>query len=287
MTTPPTAPAVATAGPWVPQPAVIRDVQPETPGVATYSLELADHRAGAAYRFRPGQFNMLYLPGIGEAAISLSSDPEEHGVLRHTIRAAGNVTRALARKRAGDRLALRGPFGVGWPLAACHGQDVIIAAGGIGLAPLRPAIYHLIRHRGDFGRVILLYGARTPPDLLYAGEYDAWRAAGVEVETTVDIGDADWQGNIGVVPVLFYRLRLDPQRTQVLTCGPEVMIRFVIFEALARRIAPARIHLSMERNMSCAVGLCGRCQFGPVFVCKDGPVFSYQRLQPYLHVEDL
>ncbi len=275
------------SSPWLPQPAVIRDVKPETPGVVTYALEFADREAGRAYRFQPGQFNMLSLPGIGEAAISVSSDAEEPGTLGHTVRAAGNVTRALARKRAGDRLALRGPFGSGWPLAACRGNDVIIAAGGIGLAPLRPVIYSLVRHRGDYGRVILLYGARTPADLLYTGEYDAWRAAGVEVDTTVDIGDGDWQGNIGVVPVLFYRLRLDPRRTQVLTCGPEVMIRFVIYEVLARRIAPARIHLSMERNMSCAVGLCGRCQFGSVFVCKDGPVFSYERLQPYLHVEDL
>jgi NAD(P)H-flavin reductase len=271
----------------MPQPVIIRDVQPETPGVVTYSLEFADRQAGAVYRFRPGQFNMLYLPGVGEAAISVSSDPEEHGVLRHTVRAAGNVTRALARKKVGDRLALRGPFGSGWPLDSCRGQDVVIAAGGIGLAPLRPALYHLRRHRGDYGRVILLYGARTPPDLLYAGEYDAWRAAGVEVETTVDIGNGDWQGNIGVVPALFYRLRLEFQRTHVLTCGPEVMIRFVIFEALARRIPPGRIHLSMERHMNCAVGLCGRCQLGPVFVCKDGPVFTYERLQPYLYVEDL
>jgi NAD(P)H-flavin reductase len=163
---------------------------------------------------------------------------------------------------------------------------VVIACGGIGLAPLRPAIYHILRHRSDYGRVILLYGARTPGDLLYSAEYSTWRNAGIEVEVTVDIGADDWRGNIGVVPVLFYRLRLKPNHTRVLTCGPEVMIHFVVFEALARRIPPPHIHLSMERNMNCAVGLCGRCQFGPVFVCKDGPVFTYERLQPYLHVED-
>jgi NAD(P)H-flavin reductase len=272
--------------PWRPHLVTIRDIKPETPGVVTYALEFADRHAGEAYSFQPGQFNMLYLPGIGESAISLSSDPEEHGRILHTVRAAGNVTQALARKRSGHRLALRGPFGSSWPMAALRGQDVVIACGGIGLAPLRPAIYHLIRHRADYGRVILLYGARTPQDLLYTEEYPTWRAAHIEVEVTVDIGGSAWQGNIGVVPVLFYRLRLHPQRTQVLTCGPEVMIRFVIFEALARRIAPSLIHLSMERNMSCAVGLCGRCQFGPVFVCKDGPIFTYAQLQPYLHVED-
>jgi NAD(P)H-flavin reductase len=230
---------------------------------------------------------MLYLPGVGECAISVSSDPEEGGTLLHTIRAAGNVTLALARRRAGDVIGVRGPFGSSWPVEALRGRDVVIACGGIGLAPLRPALYHLARHRGDYGRVILLYGARTPKDLLYAGEYDAWRAAGIEIEVTVDIGDGDWRGNVGVVPVLFYRLRLRPGSTHVLTCGPEVMIRFVVFEALARRVPPAQVHLSMERNMSCAVGLCGRCQFGPAFVCKDGPVLTYERVRPYLHVEDL
>jgi NAD(P)H-flavin reductase len=265
----------------------LKDVRPETPRVATYALDFADPGAAAAYRFQPGQFNMLYLPGVGEAAISVSSDAEQPDTLLHTVRAVGNVTQALARKKPGDRLGLRGPFGSSWPLATCRGQDVVLACGGIGLAPLRPAIYHFIRHRAEYGRVILLYGARTPQDLLYNDEYAAWREAGVEVEVTVDIGDGAWQGNIGVVPVLFYRLRLHAERTHVLTCGPEVMMRFVIFEALACRIPPRRIFLSLERNMNCAVGLCGHCQFGPTFVCKDGPVFTYERLQPYLYVEDL
>jgi NAD(P)H-flavin reductase len=271
---------------WLPHPVTIRDIKAETPGVATYTLDFMDRDRAANYQFLPGQFNMLYLPGIGESAISISSDPEAKDTLLHTVRAAGNVTLVLARKRPGDRIALRGPFGSSWPMAEARGQDVVIACGGIGLAPLRPAIYHIVRHRANYGRVILLYGARTPGDLLYSAEYDSWREAGIEVEVTVDIGADDWRGNIGVVPVLFYRLRLKPNCTRVLTCGPEVMIHFVIFEALARRIPPAHIHLSMERNMNCAVGLCGHCQFGPVFVCKDGPVFTYERLQPYLNVED-
>jgi NAD(P)H-flavin reductase len=271
---------------WLPYVATIRDVRPETPGVATYALDFADPGIADTYHFLPGQFNMLYLPGIGESAISISSDAEVKGSLLHTVRAAGNVTQALARKRPGDAIALRGPFGSCWPMDEARGQDVVIACGGIGLAPLRPAIYHIVRHRADYGRVILLYGARTPGDLLYSDEYNAWRDAGIEVEVTVDIGADDWRGNIGVVPVLFYRLRLKPQQTRVLTCGPEVMIHFVIFEALARRVSPKHIHLSMERNMNCAVGLCGHCQLGPVFVCKDGPIFTYEQLQPYLHVED-
>jgi len=271
---------------WVPHLAAIRSVKKETPGVQTYELTFNDPAVGSSYRFEPGQFNMLYLPGIGEAAISLSSDPEQTGGLAHTVRAAGNVTSALARLGPGDSVGIRGPFGTGWPMPACKSQDIVIAAGGIGLAPLRPAICHILNHRADYGRVILLYGARTAGDLLYCQEYDRWRNKDIEVEVTVDIGGGEWKGNIGVVPVLFYRLRLNAARTRLLTCGPEVMIRFVIFEALARRVKPEHIFLSMERNMKCAVGLCGRCQLGPAFVCKDGPVFTYKKMEPYLHVED-
>jgi NAD(P)H-flavin reductase len=285
MTTP-AAPAPTGASPWLPRLAAVKGVRKEVPGVQTYELEFADPQHARQYRFRPGQFNMLYLPGIGEAAISLSSDPDAPGVLSHTVRAAGNVTQALARRQVGDQVGVRGPFGSSWPLEACKGQDVVIACGGIGLAPLRPAIYSILARRSDFGRVILLYGARTRSDLLYTAEYERWRDHDVEVEVTVDIGDGEWQGNIGVVPVLFYRLRLHGPRTRLLTCGPELMIRFVIFEALARKVKPEHIYLSMERNMACAVGLCGRCQLGPMFVCKDGPVFTFKQMEPYLHTED-
>jgi NAD(P)H-flavin reductase len=272
---------------WVPDLATIRAIQPETPGVATYALTLADPRVAERYAFKPGQFNMLYLPGIGEAAISISSDAEEPSTLLHTVREAGNVTRALARKPIGEQIGIRGPFGSAWPMESLRGQDIVIASGGIGLAPLRPVIYHVLRHRGDYGRIYLLFGARTPRDLLFAREYDSWRKAGIEVETTVDVADANWNGNIGVVPVLFYRLRLQPKQTHVLACGPEIMMRFVVFEALARRVPASRIHLTLERNMNCAVGLCGHCQLGPLFICKNGPVFTYEQLEPYMHVEDL
>jgi NAD(P)H-flavin reductase len=276
----------AVLNPWVPALALIRQIKNEVPGIQTYELELADPAVAGLFRFQPGQFNMLYLPGIGESAISISSDPGTHRRLGHTVRAAGNVTQALARKEPGSKIGVRGPFGSSWPLELCKGQDIVIAAGGVGLAPLRPAIYHIIGQRADFGRVILLYGARGPGDLLFADEYDAWRQAGIEVEVTVDIADSEWKGNIGVVPVLFYRLRLQALRTRLLTCGPEIMIHYVIFEALARRLRPEHIFLSMERNMSCAIGLCGHCQLGPVFLCKDGPVFNYRQVAPYLSVEE-
>ena len=280
--------------PWVAHSARIVDIRSEVPNVATYDLVLDNPDVAAAYRFGPGQFNMLYLPGYGESAISISSDPSRHDLLSHTIRVAGNVTQAIARKKVGERLAVRGPFGSSWPVGhhartrgRCRGNDVVIACGGIGLAPLRPAIYHILNHRADYGRVVLLYGARRRKDLLYPSEYDAWRAAGIEVEITVDIGDSEWKGDVGVVPVLFYRLRLQPKQTTVLTCGPEIMMRFVVFEALARRVAPEDIFLSLERNMSCAMGFCGHCQFGPHFVCKDGPVFDFTQVEPFFNLEDL
>jgi NAD(P)H-flavin reductase len=263
------------------------EVRPETPGVATYELAFDDPGVARQYRFAPGQFNMLYLPGFGESAISISSDPEKADSLKHTVRVAGNVTQTLSRKRVGEQVGVRGPFGTAWPVQACRGKDIVIACGGIGLAPLRPAIYHIINHRADYGRVLLLYGARTSQDLLYLEEHQSWKEADIEVEITVDLGDADWRGHIGVVPLLFYRLRLQAPRTCIFTCGPEIMMRFVVFEALARKVPPQQIFMSMERNMSCAMGLCGRCQVGPVFVCKNGPVFTYETLEPYLNWEDL
>lgn len=277
----------AVHSPWVAHSARIVEIRPEVPGVSTYDLEFDNPDVGAAYEFRPGQFNMLYLPGFGESAISISSDPERRGSLSHTVRVAGNVTQALARKQVGDHIALRGPFGSSWPVEECKGQDIVFACGGIGLAPLRPAIYYALNHREHFGRLILLYGARTPKDLLYTTEYDAWRDRGLEVEVTVDIGDDKWKGHIGVVPVLFYRLRLQSQQTKVMTCGPEIMMRFVVFEALARKLAPEEIFVSMERNMSCAMGFCGHCQLGPHFVCKDGPVFDFRQVEPFFNLEDM
>ncbi|MEZ6109631.1 MAG: FAD/NAD(P)-binding protein [Pirellulaceae bacterium] len=280
------APTVDRTNPWATHAARIVSIRPEVPGIATYELAFDDPAVAERFRFLPGQFNMLYLPGIGESAISISSDPERPDQLLHTIRVVGNVTKALARKRPGDQVLVRGPFGSAWPVAACEGSDLVIATGGVGLAPLRPVIHHVINHRDRYGHVWLLYGSRTPKDLLYADQYEAWRDADIDVRVTVDLGDEEWTGQIGVVPMLFYHLRLDAPKTRVLTCGPEVMMRFVIFECLARKLRPSQIHLSMERNMNCAVGFCGHCQLGPTFVCKDGPVFSYEKMEPYLDVED-
>lgn len=272
--------------PMLPLAVVIDNVKFEAPDIATYSLSFVDERAGRLYAFLPGQFNMLYLPGIGEAAISISSDPDKPEKLLHTIRKAGNVTTAISRMMSGDSFFIRGPYGSAWPVDQIEERDLIIVGGGIGLAPLRPVIYHIIRHRERYGQVTILSGARTPADLLFFDEYDAWRAHDIEVIVTVDQADASWRGNVGVVPMMFYRLRPDPHRTIVFTCGPEIMMRFVIYEARARRIPKDCIFVSHERNMKCAVGLCGHCQFGPMFLCKDGPVLSYQRIEPFLGVEN-
>jgi NAD(P)H-flavin reductase len=272
--------------PWVAYAARIVDVRAEVPGVATYDLSFEDPDVTSAYQFKPGQFNMLYVPGFGESAISISSDPSRRDMLSHTIRVAGNVTQAIARKQVGESIGLRGPFGSNWPMDKCRGRDLVLACGGIGLAPLRPAIYEVLNHRGDYGKVIVLYGARTPSGLLYTSEFDSWRAKDIDVRVTVDIGDEKWKGQVGVVPPLLYQYRVDAGRTTVLTCGPEIMMRFVVFEALARRIRPENVFVSMERNMSCAMGFCGHCQIGPYFVCKDGPVFDYRQAEPFFNLED-
>lgn len=283
--------AVATIGsanPWTTQAVRIAEIMLEIPGVATYKLvsdELADE---AAYRYAPGQFNMLYLPGVGEAAISMSGDPGNPDAWIHTVRVAGNVTQTLANLNCGDTLGLRGPFGTGWPVDELYGRDVVIVAGGLGLAPLRPLIYHIIRRRADFGEVRLIVGARTPDGLLYFSEYDAWRNACIDVQVTVDRVASPWTGNIGVVTTILDRLPLAiPSNARLVACGPEVMMKYAAQSGLQRGIHADRIWVSMERNMQCAIGLCGHCLWGREFVCKDGPVLRYDRIQSYFKVESL
>jgi NAD(P)H-flavin reductase len=266
--------------------AEITSIVTEADGISTYWLRFTDPAEQEAYRFEPGQFNMMYLPGYGESAISISSDPTDHEKIGHTIRFVGNVTRAVSRLKIGDIVGLRGPFGTYWPMKEMEGKDVFIACGGIGLPPLRPALYHIIQNREKYGKVTLLYGARTSGDLMFPNEYAEWRKAGIDVEVTVDRGDANWTGRVGVVPMWFYQFRIDPRKTAVLTCGPEIMIRFVIYEAMARRVPAESIYVSLERNMKCGQGSCGHCQMGPYFICKDGPVFRFDELQSFFNVEE-
>ncbi len=274
--------------PWLAKPVRIQRIVPEIPGVATYELLFEDTDAGRDYAFKAGQFNMLYLPGLGEIAISVSGDPACHESVPHTIREAGLVTKALAELPAGSSIGLRGPFGSHWPVDDVRGRHVILIAGGIGLAPLRPAIYQLLATENRAERITLLIGSRDPSSLLYADEYQSWRDRGLDVHVTVDRPDDHWTGNIGVVTTLLNRIALPcPEKTMLLTCGPEVMMWYAIKAALARGLNVESMFLSLERNMNCAIGLCGHCQFGPEFLCKDGPVFRYDRVASILKVEDL
>jgi len=279
----------AACDPWVAQVAVITDVRPEIDAVCTYRMRFQDPEVARAYRFLPGQFNMLYLPSCGESAISHSGPPFQAGTdFVHTIRFVGRVTDSISRLKIGDTIGVRGPFGAPWPWEACLGRDVILMTGGLGLAPLRPMIYAIIAQRSAFGRVVLLHGARSSDLLLYGDEIDAWRAADLEIDLTVDRADETWNGNVGVVPLLLDRLPdVDPERTEVLTCGPEIMMHYSALSALQRGIPATSIWLSMERNMQCAAGLCGHCQWGAWFVCKDGPVFRYDRIRQLLSIRDL
>ena len=238
--------------------------------------------------FAPGQFNMLYAFGVGEAAISISGDPAEPGRLVHTIRSVGKVSDALVRLKPGDMLGLRGPYGGGWPLAAALGTDVVIVAGGLGLAPLRPTLYRLLAERDRYGRIIILCGARGPGDILFREELEKWRSRlDVEIEVTVDHADKSWHGNVGVVTTLIAKSTFDPLKTVAMLCGPEIMMRFAAVDLAKAGVPPEAIYLSMERNMKCAIGRCGHCQFSSDFVCKDGPVATWARLGRLVEMREI
>ena len=242
----------------------------------TFTLDLVPP---AGFSFVPGQFNMLYLFGAGEVPISISGDPAETSTIQHTIRAVGTVTSALTRLKKGDTIGMRGPFGSPWPLAEAAGKDCLIVGGAIGLAPLRPVIYRILAEREKYRRVVILYGSRTHEDILYARELEHWRGKfDLDIQLTIDYGGPLWRGNVGVVTTLIARAPIDPANTIALVCGPEVMMRFTLLELQSSGVPPERVYVSMERNMKCAVGFCGHCQFGPTFVCKDGPVFRLDRI---------
>lgn len=266
----------------------IEAIHPEASNVSTYELRFTRSAGRTDYIFHPGQFNMLYLPGVGEAAISLCGDPLAASVWQHTVRVAGRVTHTLSQCHVGDTLGVRGPFGKGWPIDSWAGDDIVLVAGGIGLAPVRPVIYDLLRRRSEFGRISLIYGARSPESLLYSAEFDSWQRGGISVEITVDRVSSNWQGQQGVVTLLLDRLPLPrPNRTQIAICGPEIMMRYSAISAAKRGISEDQVWVALERNMQCAAGICGHCQLGPIFVCKDGPVFRADRVRSLLAVEAL
>jgi anaerobic sulfite reductase subunit B len=253
----------------------------ESGDVVTLGLEAADEPIVDP---RPGQFSMLYAFGAGEVPISVSACPAAGAGVRHTIRAVGATTRALCRLEPGAMVGVRGPFGVGWPVEMAEGGDVLVVAGGIGLAPLRPVVHHVLAHRARFGAVAVLVGARTPADVLYRDELDQWRSGGLDVGVTVDAAGRGWTGSVGLVTTLLDHRPIRYERTTSFVCGPEVMMRNVALALVDREADAATVMVSLERNMHCAVRLCGHCQLGPRFLCSEGPVLSWADAAPLLAV---
>jgi len=239
-------------------------------------------------RFRPGQFTMLYRPGVGEIAISISGDAAGDGTLTQTIRDVGAVSHALHDAQPGDLVGARGPFGTDWGLDTATGRDLVIVAGGVGLAPLRPVVLGALARRSDYRRVILVVGARSPDELLFRDQLDEWAARpDLDVEVTIDQPAQGWNGPVGFVTEPLTRLGIDPARTTAFLCGPEPMMRFSANVLLTKGMSAADIRVSLERDMKCGVGLCGHCQLGPLLVCRDGPVVDYARAAPLLAVREL
>jgi NAD(P)H-flavin reductase len=269
-----------------PAPVRVASVAKETHD--TFTLTVTPPPGDPVALFEPGQFSMLYVYGVGELPISISGDPAVRDSLTYTIRSVGQVTYQLVTRKPGDFIGVRGPFGTSWPLKQARGKSVLIVAGGIGLAPLRPAIYSILRHRGDYNRLVILYGSRSPRDLLYRKEFAAWGLLpDTQALATVDYGGVTWRGHVGVVTTLFRLVRMQPKETVAMICGPEIMMRYAARELEARGLPPEQIFLSMERNMKCGAGFCGHCQMGPYFVCKHGPVFSYPEIRPYMDLYEL
>ncbi len=250
----------------------------ETPD--TWSLRVEPYDRTVPVRFRPGQFSMLYVFGVGEVPISISGDPARNDYLDFTVRSVGMTTAAICNLRNGKTVGVRGPFGSTWPIEESKGEDIVVIAGGLGLAPVRPILFYTLADRSDYGSMSLLYGARNPEDFLYPKALEGWRGRfDMDVHVTVDHADRNWRSNVGVVTRLIPMANFDPEHTSVFVCGPEIMMRFTVDDLLGIGVSEEKIFISLERNMRCGVGLCGHCQMGPEFICKDGPVFPLSRVK--------
>lgn len=267
--------------PYTPYPAVIKAIKQQTKDTATYTLAFTDEQLRQEYSFDPGTFNMVSVFGVGEAPISISSGADEKDCFEHTIRAVGNLTNFLTTLKVGDTVGIRGPYGYGWPVEEMKGKNVLVVAGGIGLAPLRPVLKHIINRRAEYGKLEILYGARNPQEMLFTDEFSQWRTwPDTNLLLTVDSpAGTDWTENVGVVTTLFNQMTVEPENTIVVTCGPGIMMKFAVRDLLARGFKPEQIFVSLERRMSCGIKKCGNCQIGPLFVCQDGPVFRYSEVK--------
>lgn len=274
--------------PHLPHPAEIVEKIQEREEVYTYRIRFCEEEQKLSYRFFPGQFNMLYAFGVGDVPMSIVSDPADSSLLDHTIRIVGTVTQALGRLEKGDRVGLRGPFGSAWPLEEAQGQDVIIVTGGLGCAPTLGALHYMFRRRDAYGTIKIIHGVKAPQDLIYQQRFREWgQAPDTEVYLTTDKPARQWKHKIGLVTHLLAEVQFNPDRSIVMMCGPEIMMRFTIKEFLSRGLNADRIYLALERNMKCAVGFCGHCQFGPHFICKDGPILRYDRIQEIFNIKEI
>lgn len=274
------------SSPYLPFDAEIVGRIQESPSIFTLRLRLADEEARRAYRFGPGQFNMVYLYGVGEVAISIVSDPQDQNLLDHTIRAVGRVTNGLAKLRRGDRVGIRGPYGRGWPLKEAEGHDVLVVTGGLGCAPVVAVINYVIMRRERFGRLTVIQGVKHAEEMIWRERYAYWNTLpGTRVLLAADHGGPLWPWHVGLVTEVFDEADVAPGRTLVMMCGPEGMMRAGIKNLTGRGVAEDHIYLSMERNMQCAVGHCGHCQYGASFVCRQGPVFAYPQVKELFAVK--
>ncbi len=263
---------------YLPTPARVRDVKPITALEKLFTLELPN---GLSLGHQPGQFVEVTVLGIGEAPISITSSPSRSdGTFELCVRQAGDVTGALHRMQPGQTIGVRGPFGHGFPIERFRGKDLLFAPGGLGLAPLRSLINQVLDERGKYGRVIILYGAKHPSELLFTNELEEWAKRGdVELRVTVDRADENWKGHVGVITTLFPEVQVYARNTVAVVCGPPVMYRFVLMELLGKGVPEGNIYLSLERRMKCGVGKCGHCQINHVYTCQSGPVFSYSEIK--------
>lgn len=274
--------------PFLPHPAEIIEKHKDAGNIFTYRLRIVDPQMRRAFSFQPGQFNMVYVFGVGDVAISISSDPQEKEILDHTIRVVGSVTKVLGTLQEGDFLGLRGPYGSHWPLDEMKGKDLIFITGGLGCAPVTGAIQYTLNRRKDYGAIKILHGVKTQEDLIYHKKFRAWRKfPDTEVLLSSDVGGRKWKYHVGVVTNLVDEIQLDPGKTVVMMCGPEIMMRFAVQGFFAKGLKSHQIYISMERNMKCALGFCGHCQYGPHFVCKNGPILSFDQVENTFFLKEI
>lgn len=274
----------------IPFQAEIKWIKKESRDTSTYAFKILDKEIQKRFKYAPGQFNMLSVAGIGEAPISFSSAPSEHD-LTHTIRVAGDVTTAISKLNVGDIIGVRGPFGKGWPISELYDRELLIIAGGLGIAPLRSVIRELLnKHRKDFLKKppVIIYGSKTPKDILFRNEFPRYKNL-FDVILVVNFADPEeyWKGETGIVTDALRKITFNPLNTVVFMCGPELMMQSTVKELLISGVAGEKIFLSMERNMNCGMGICGHCLFGPKFICKDGPVFKYSDIEDFLGIKEI